>query len=170
MLYLLFAGAIISGIFAAYAVDVRRYRSLRDPTYREALQFVRSDPTNRNQYNQTYTCFNFASDFVNNAVNQGYKCGYVIIEFPDDEHAVVAFNTSDNGLIFIEPQNDEQVTLTTGQPYLGRTVLRFAITWPVPSEFASTLVLSLVVFPSFMTSSLLAAVVLRRKYPSEREG
>ena len=169
MLYLLVAGAIISGIFAAYAADVRRYRSLRDPTYREALQFVRSDQTDRNEYNQTYTCFNFASDFVNNALREGYGCAYVVIEFPDAEHAVVGFNTVDKGLVFIEPQNDEPVTLTVGQPYLGRTVVRFSISWPAPYELAGILLLSLVVFPSFTMTSLLAIAVVDRKHTTEKE-
>jgi hypothetical protein len=120
--------------------------SSRDPTYREALQFILSDKTNLNQYHEgTYTCANFAVDVENNAVKSGYKCGYVIVFFPDGEsHAIDCFNTTDRGLIFIEPQTDAVVTLNLGQPYWNRsqygpqnyddTVARLSIDWPSNSR------------------------------------
>jgi hypothetical protein len=169
VLCLIVAGAIIAGVFAAYAMNVGGYRNLRDPTYQEALEFVRSDQTDGNEYNQTYTCFDFASDFVSDALREGYRCAYVIIEFPEAEHAIVAFDTSDKGLVFVEPQNDELVTLAVGQTYLGRTVVRFSINWPAPYELPSILLLSLVAFPSFTMMSLLAIAVVERKHPTERE-
>lgn len=163
------AGAIIAGVFAGYAVNAGGYRNLRNPTYQEALEFVRSDQTDRNEYNQTYTCFNFASDFVNNALKEGYRCAYVVIEFPGAEHAIVAFNTVDKGLVFIEPQNDEPITLTVGQPYLGRTVVRFSINWAAPYELSSILLISLVILPSFTMTSLLAIASVDGKHTSETE-
>lgn len=113
--------------------------NIRDPTYQEALQFIASDQTNKKQYNEeTYTCVNFAADFKNNAFKAEYRCGFVEIEFPDLSHAIVCFNTTDQGVIFIEPQDDEIVTLGIGQPYWDRTkyqityddtVVRFMIVW-----------------------------------------
>jgi len=147
--------AIIVGTVVVYAVDLRRYYSSRDPTYEEALQFTRLDQTDKNRYNQSYTCISFAGDFVNNALNKGYRCGYVIIEFPETGHAIVCFNTSDKGLIFVEPQNDELVTLPTGQ--------QFSITWRIVSEFPSLLVLSLIILPSLMIATLPATSIYRRK-------
>ncbi|MFQ6094562.1 MAG: hypothetical protein ACE5NN_00315 [Candidatus Bathyarchaeia archaeon] len=113
---------------------------IRDPTYREALEFVSFDLTDKNEYDkESYTCVNFAADFKNNALNAGYKCGYVYIQFPDSAHTIVCFNTTDRGLIFVEPQIDEIMTLTIGQPYWDRTryeapdfddtVVRFVIAW-----------------------------------------
>jgi hypothetical protein len=128
-LCLIIASAVIVGVIAAHITGLKKDCNLRDPTYEEALHFIRSDQTDKNQYNQSYTCFNFANDFRNNALNEGYRCGYVAIEFGEASHAIVCFNTSDNGLIFIEPQTDEIVTLTTEQPYLGRMISRFSITW-----------------------------------------
>ena len=134
-LCIIIAGAIIAGAVAAHAIDFyssvdpKKDYNIRDPTHQEALQFICSDQTDKNQYNESYTCINFANDFRNNALNEGYRCGYITIEFPEARHAIVCFNTSDNGLIFIEPQNDEIVTLTTEQQYLGRMILRFSITW-----------------------------------------
>lgn len=113
--------------------------NIRDPTYQEALQFVSLDQTDKNQYNEeSYTCHHFTADFKNNAFEAGYRCGYVAIDFPDGGHAIVCFITTDQGLIFIEPQSDEIVTLTVGQPYWDRakyivtyddTVVGFTIIW-----------------------------------------
>lgn len=114
--------------------------TIRDPTYEEVTQFITSDQTDKNEYNkENYTCANFAADIKNNAFTIGYRCGYVGIEFPDSAHAIVCFDTIDHGLIFIEPQDDEIVTLEIGQPYWDRTkypeptyddtIIRFLIVW-----------------------------------------
>ena len=121
--------AIVVGAATAYVTNLKGDHDIRDPTYQEALQFIRSDQTDKNQYDQHYNCIYFANDFRNNALREEYKCGYVTIDFPETTHAIVCFNTSDNGLIFIEPQTDEIVTLTIGQQYLGMIILQFSITW-----------------------------------------
>jgi hypothetical protein len=123
-------GAVAAHVLAFYSIlEPKKDYNIRDPTYQEALQFICSDQTDKNQYNESYTCINFADDFINNALNKGYRCGYVTIEFPAARHAIVCFNTTDSGLIFLEPQNDEIITLTTEQQYLGSMILRFSITW-----------------------------------------
>lgn len=114
--------------------------NIRDPTYQEALQFIASDQTEQNQYNEeTYTCFEFVADFEANAFQVGYRVGFVFIEFVDGAHSIVAFDTVDKGLIFIEPQDDEIVTLTVGQTYWDRIIyeppdyndiiIRFVVIW-----------------------------------------
>jgi hypothetical protein len=52
---------------------------------------------------------------------KGYKCGFVYIVFPSSAHTIVCFNTTDCGLVFIEPQNDAIVKPIVGQPYWDRT-------------------------------------------------
>ena len=52
---------------------------------------------------------------------EGYRCGYVYITFPKLAHAIICFDTVDQGLIFIEPQDDRIVTLTIGEVYWDRT-------------------------------------------------
>ena len=134
-LCIVIAGAIIVGAVAAQAIDVyssvdpKKDYNIRGPTRQEALQFICSDQTDKNQFNESYTCIKFANDFRNSALNEGYRCGYVTIEFSEARHAMCCFNTSDNGLIFLESQNDEIITLVTEQQYLGRMILRFSITW-----------------------------------------
>ncbi|MEM2091895.1 MAG: hypothetical protein QXR59_01240, partial [Candidatus Bathyarchaeia archaeon] len=96
--------------------------TIRDPTYQEALSFIFWDQTDKNEYNpENYTCLNFAADVKNNAFKAGYRCGFVYIRFPVFAHAIVCFNTTDHGLIFIEPQTDEIVKLEIGKPYWDRT-------------------------------------------------
>ena len=95
---------------------------LRNPTYQEALQFIESDQTDKNQYKEgKYTCADFAADFKSNALKASYRCGYVLVFLADWSHAINCFNTTDCGLIFVEPQEDEIVTLKIGQPYWDRT-------------------------------------------------
>lgn len=162
-LCIIIASAITMGVVVAYAMGPERDYKIRDPTYQEALQFIYSDQTDKNQYTENYTCVNFASDFGNNALNKGYRCGRVIIEFQESRHAIVCFNTSDNGLIFIEPQNDEIVTVSIEQPYSGRMILRFSITWPIVSRFPSVLVLPLIFLSLLTTSTVLTVTIYRTK-------
>jgi len=102
---------------------------LMDPTYSEAIIFVNSDKTDENEYTNDYVCYDFTADFSDNAFQAGYRCGFVYIEFSDSAHAIACFNTTDNGLIYIEQQNDEIVTLTVGQVYLGSIIVDFGIIW-----------------------------------------
>ncbi len=113
---------------------------LRNPTYREALSFVASDKTDQAPYDRPSACAIFAREFQSNAKEAGLNCGYVVVYFPDGRsHALNAFNTTDSGMVFVEPQSDEIVPLTVGQPYWNRaryvapdyddTILGFLVEW-----------------------------------------
>ncbi|MGC8935909.1 MAG: hypothetical protein ACP5KV_00890 [Candidatus Methanomethylicaceae archaeon] len=75
----------------------------------------------------------------NNAFAAGYKCGFVYIKFKDSAHAVVCFNTTNRGLIFVEPQYDQIVTLKIGESYAAQNgyilpsyddkILSYVIVW-----------------------------------------
>lgn len=110
---------------AATTFWVNTEPKLRNPAYHEVLQLVASDRTELNTYAEgSYACAKFAADFKSNAVKAGYNCGYVFVLFPDGKsHALNAFNTTDRGLVFIEPQSDAVVSLNIGQPYWDRTKL-----------------------------------------------
>lgn len=113
--------------------------TLRDPTFLEVLTFLANDKTDRNPYTPWYTCINFAADVKNNAFAAGYKCGFVYIKFKDSAHAVVCFNTTNRGLIFVEPQYDQIVTLKIGESYAAQNgyvlpsyddkILSYVIVW-----------------------------------------
>lgn len=91
--------------------------TIRDPSFLELFTFLAYDKTDRNQYTPNYTCINFAADVKNNAFASGYRCGFVYIKFKDSSHAIVCFNTTNRGLVFIEPQYDDIVTLKIGESY-----------------------------------------------------
>jgi len=113
--------------------------NIRDPTYQEMLNFIALDRTDENEYSENYTCLHFTADLKNNAFQAGYRCGFVSVEFPDSAHAIVCFNTTDYGLIFIEPQFDDIVTLSIGQSYsdlngyetpeYDDTIITYTIIW-----------------------------------------
>jgi len=102
---------------------------LRDPTYDEAIAFINSDKTNENEHTQDYVCYDFTADFDSNAFQVGYRCGFVYIEFTDSAHSIACFNTTDRGLIYIEPQNDEIVDIAVGQIYLDEIIVKMGIIW-----------------------------------------
>ena len=101
--------------------------------------YIASDQTDKNEYSENYTCWNFAADVKNNAFKAGYRCGLVYIEFPDGAHTIVCFNTTDRGIIFIEPQYDATVTVEIGIHYWADngygipdyddTIIYYAIVW-----------------------------------------
>ncbi|MCJ7719486.1 hypothetical protein MUO69_06115 [Candidatus Bathyarchaeota archaeon] len=107
--------------------------NVRDPTYQEMMGFIAVDKTNLNTYHYPdYVCWNFAADTINNAFKNGYRCGFVYIGFTDGyAHAVICLNTTDHGLIFIEPQNDAIVQIAVGSyyTYTGETIARYGIIW-----------------------------------------
>jgi cell division protein FtsB len=104
---------------------------LKDPTYDEAVAFINSDKTDENEYTSDYVCYDFTADFNSNAFQMGYRCGFVYIEFSDSAHAIACFNTTDNGLIYVEPQTDEIVTISIGQtyPHINHVIVDIGIIW-----------------------------------------
>jgi hypothetical protein len=112
----------------------------RNPTYAEAAGFLASDKTNTRHYIPgTYMCVDFARDFQSSALKAGFNCGIVTAFFPDEaSHDLDCFNTTDKGMVYVEPQTDQIVSLTVGQVYSGpgwsmqvkdATVVGFYVTW-----------------------------------------
>jgi hypothetical protein len=110
----------------------------RDPSYQEMLDFLASDKTNYHMYaDREYTCYDYARDVCNHASDAGFRCGFVYLETEDSGHALVCFNTTDCGLVFIEPQTDERVKLTAriGNTALyetsdsNMTIVKYGIIW-----------------------------------------
>lgn len=113
--------------------------TVRNPTYQEMQNFIVADQTEQNIYvDPTYVCWNFAGDVKNNAFTAGFRCGFVYISFSDSAHAIVCFQTIDDGIVFIEPQDDAIMSLVIGQHYWDRskyivdyddTVMGYGIIW-----------------------------------------
>ncbi len=91
---------------------------LSNPTYKELKEFLASDKTDSNPFiSGEYVCSDFAAQVNNNAEAGGIRVAYVRIRGKKWAHAVVAFETVDRGLIFIEPQSDREVELVIGKPF-----------------------------------------------------
>lgn len=93
--------------------------TLRNPTYSELRHFLADDKTDSKQYVEgVYTCTDFAADVNNNAEALGFRAAIVFIDFPGERsHVVAAFETVDRGLVFIEPQYDDEIKVRPGISY-----------------------------------------------------
>ena len=91
---------------------------LHNPTLEEALDFLERDKTDTNEYlEDEYVCSHFAADINNNADKKGIRCALVDVRFPDSGHAIVAFDTADEGMVFFEPLTDDIVRPVIGKRY-----------------------------------------------------
>lgn len=92
--------------------------TLRDPTYIEAVSFLSMDRTDENEYDEdSYVCSHFARDVCNNAEAEGLRCAFVEIRYREAGHSIIAFDTVDRGLVFFEPQFDDEVEVIINQSY-----------------------------------------------------
>ena len=104
--------------------------TLRNPTFQEMKDFLLKDPTSRNKFVlNEYECRHFATVVINNAISQGIMCGFVLLCFDQGQHAVVAFNTTDRSLIYIEPQTDAAIEPKVGGTYQGQKINEILIAW-----------------------------------------
>ena len=96
--------------------------TIRDPTYSEMLNFLGRDKTDDNEYvEDVYVCRHFTADVIRNAFDEGYKSYFVYIGFGNVAHAIVAFNTTSHGWIYVEPQTDDIVEPELGEVYWDRS-------------------------------------------------
>ena len=108
-----------NGLETGYKEGLATRVDLHNPTYKELLLFLRRDRTDSKRYIEgEYDCSDFSAEVNNNAEFDGIRAAYVIIYYPQlPGHAIVAFQTVDKGLIFIEPISDETVKLVVGKRY-----------------------------------------------------
>jgi len=93
--------------------------TIKDPTYDQAVLFIKQDKINENKYVEgTYECRHFARDVCNNAEGKGLRCAFVWLEFPEKVgHTIIVFNTIDQGLVYFEPQTDMRARSIVGKRY-----------------------------------------------------
>lgn len=93
----------------------------KNPSYAEMVNFVRTDNTDKYSYSTDpdnyFVCYDFCENMILNARERGLVIGDVTIYPPENDsvgitevHTLVCFNTSNNGLCFVEPQTDEIFT------------------------------------------------------------
>lgn len=92
----------------------------RNPSSEEMQSFLRKDPTDLHLFiDGRYECKQFSMDLIRNARAQGYRAGYVTLTNPmGDDHAIVCFDTTDQGYVFVEPQVDVVFTASELQHML----------------------------------------------------
>ena len=115
---------------AESVVSANKTMVVKNPTFQELRDFILRDPTSRNQFvlNQ-YECRHFATEVDNNAESEGLRCGFVLLCFDQGQHAVVVFDTTDRGLIYIEPQTDAAIDPEVGGKYQEKKIKEILIAW-----------------------------------------
>jgi hypothetical protein len=100
------------------------------PTFQQVKEFVLSDNVSKNTWIAgVYECRHFATDLNNNADAAGLRCAFVILGYAVNQHSIVAFETSDRGIVFIEPQTDAVVKPVVGGYYGSNLILQVLICW-----------------------------------------
>jgi hypothetical protein len=103
---------------------------LRNPTFQEMRDFILKDPTSRKAFvPNKYECRNFATDVNNDAEAAGLRCAFVLLCYKNGQHAVVAFDTTDRGMIYIEPQTDAAIQPKVGGKYQEQEILDILVCW-----------------------------------------
>ena len=110
--------------------------TIKDPTYKEMMSFISDDDTDKAEYIvDEYECTDFATRLCNNAEEKGIRCAYVSIKFPGGKgHAIVAFNTIDKGLVYIETQYDDLVNIVIGKPFYKCVVPEEGVVYEKPAQ------------------------------------
>jgi hypothetical protein len=117
------------GLETGYREGLATRVDLRNPTYKELLDFLRRDKTDLKPYiKDEFICSDFAAVVNINSELEGIRAAWVSVRFPPGglyhSHAIVAFETTDKGLVFVEPQLDKIAKPVIGKSYwesVGRT-------------------------------------------------
>lgn len=103
---------------------------LKNPTFQELKDFILRDPISRNKFVlNEYECRHFATEVNNNAEVEGLRCAFVLLCFDRGQHAVIAFDTIDRGLVYIEPQTDAVIHPEVGGSYQEKEITEILIAW-----------------------------------------
>ena len=101
-----------------YPKDRALETAAHNPTFAEMIAFLNSNKVNWQEYKENYDCYDFACALQREAFEHGIRCAFVAMWFPDRSgHAIVAFDTTDKGLIYIEPQADLPAKVEIGIRY-----------------------------------------------------
>jgi len=93
-----------------------------NPSLNLLENFLKLDNTSEYKYTSDFRCSSFSSMLVNHLRNHHiFGCMTSVWFFDGKGHSIVAVNTSDYGVVFVEPQSDKIImNLTPGQNYCDR--------------------------------------------------
>ena len=107
------------GIESGHSCGLTTHVDLHEPSYAEVIAFLGRDRTDLKPYIiGQYVCTNFSADVCNNAEAEGIRSALVFLEYAEEDapgHAIIVFQTTDRGLVFIEPQSDNMANPVVGQ-------------------------------------------------------
>ena len=90
--------------------SVKKSKGLLKPTYKQLKSFVLRDDTDLLEWEEDFDCTEFSNRFVDNFAKEGFfACTTelnLIIDGEEAGHIIVAVNTKDKGLYYVEPQSD----------------------------------------------------------------
>jgi len=84
-------------------VTVTNQQNAHNPTMAELKAFLNEDQTERYVYSKpSFVCADFAAIVHDNAEAKGIRCAFVAIDGTGSSHALDAFQTTDDGLVFVD--------------------------------------------------------------------
>ncbi|PIS17551.1 MAG: hypothetical protein COT59_00070 [Candidatus Nealsonbacteria bacterium CG09_land_8_20_14_0_10_42_14] len=109
----------LSDVIRRLETKLGRSAGLIIPTYQEVIDFVAMDFTNKHKYViPDYQIINFAADLNNSAEKWGFRAATVYLKFTSYQPwYLVAFETTDKGIIYISPTTDE----VAPEPVIGES-------------------------------------------------
>ncbi len=92
-----------------------KYR-LRDPYYKEVMDFLAADLTTTKQYIKgEYEVTHFARDVIHSAKEKGLRCALVAVIISTGSNTwLVGFQTNDTGLVYVNPIDDKVMKVVKG--------------------------------------------------------
>jgi hypothetical protein len=112
----------LSALKTSYQTPTLTFRPIK---WMQLAAFLSDDHTNWNNYvTDYYVCLDFSIDLVAHARMKNIKAWIVAVEFYNQQngHAFVAFDTTDLGVVYIEPQLDYRYAPPKiGQPLIDNS-------------------------------------------------
>ena len=114
--------------------QIAEKKLLRNPTYAELMNFLKRDKTNDRKPTSPIDTWNFAPELKRNAQKEGFQAFIVVVGCEGFTQLINAFMTTDQGLIYIEPQNDKPVKVNIGESYFTQN------SWSKPKDKKDTII------------------------------
>lgn len=97
-------------------IMLNNYRDAIEVSYAKVIQFLLWD--NTSDKHEGWTCGDYTESVHNRAESVGIKAGMAVIEFNNDYHTLLAFDTTDEGRVFFDCQKgDYQADVEVGLLY-----------------------------------------------------
>lgn len=120
-------------LFNEYKRDVLIDTMIIKPTYQQVLSFLARDHTDLKTHTWAYDCTEFSNKLIANARDEGIFACTTELVYLDGimGHILVAFNTIDRGIIYVEPQNDDILTkdFGVGNSYWNEKIVKISSCW-----------------------------------------